>query len=122
VLVLRDDGKGVTEASVSQTLRETLQPRTRYVLSVWAGQRINDAAFPWPRVTMALYAGTQRLKRVTIPEPKIAPHYGVWIENLLAYSSPAKPAPGRLRIVLERSGPSPAQACFDSVMLTARTG
>jgi hypothetical protein len=114
-------GAGATgEVSAEQTLRARLQPRTRYELSVWAGQRSDHAALPWPRVTLSLYAGGQLLDCVDIPEPLIAPHHGIWVQVSLSYTSPERVEPARrLRVVLTRSGDSAAWVCFDSVSLTA---
>jgi len=111
---------GSEDVGVSQTLGETLRPDMRYRLSVWAGQRINEEALPWPHVELALWAGERLLKSVVIPEPLIKPHHGVWIENVLVYTSPPDaPADQPLTIALQRTGPGRAQACFDDVALSA---
>jgi hypothetical protein len=107
---------GESDLEISQTLSETLRPSTRYRLSVWAGQKVNEAALPWPRVELALWAGDQRLASVEVPEPTIKPHYGVWVETALTYTSPPSPPADRpLRIVLRRPGPARVQACFDNL-------
>jgi len=105
---------------VAQTLDRTLQPGTRYVLSVWVGRPVNQADLPWTHVILALWAGDRLLKAVDVPDPKIHPHYGVWIENVVAYTAPADIAPGEpLRIIIDRVGPARASACFDEVTLSA---
>ncbi|MBM3500107.1 MAG: right-handed parallel beta-helix repeat-containing protein [Armatimonadetes bacterium] len=107
---------GEADVEVSQTLAGTLQPERCYRVSVWAGQRIDEAALPWPQVELALWAGDMRLGVVDIPEPTIKPHFGVWVETVLTCTSPAEvPLDQPLRIVLKRRGPGRVQVCFDSV-------
>ncbi len=123
VLILQNVGTEAAKVGVSQTIGEELQPNTEYELSVWAGQRIDQAGLPWPRVTVALYAGNQLLKAIEVPEPQIAPHHGVWIRQVVRYVSPPDtPREGPLRIAfqLQRCGRTAAQACFDLVALRAR--
>jgi len=117
VLVLPPGGDDV---GISQELRATLQARTRYRLSVWAGQRIDESGLPWPRVELALWARDRLLRSVEIPEPAIKPHFGVWVENVLTYTTADDaPAGQPLRITLRRLGPARAQTCFDDVSLVA---
>jgi len=119
VLVLQGGGES---AAVSQTLKAALQPNTRYELSVWAGQRMDQAKLPWPHVAVALYAGDMLLKSQDVPEPTITPAYGVWVQNLLVFTSPPNvPRGQRVRITITRAGSGGAQACFDRVALRCST-
>jgi hypothetical protein len=113
---------GEGDCSVSQELTETLRPDMRYRISVWAGQRIDQAALPWPRIALELRAGERLLNSVDIPDPMIKPHHGIWVETALVYTSPHETSGQPLRIVIRRKGSARLQACFDEVTLTATRG
>jgi hypothetical protein len=119
VLALTASGTG--EATCVRTvLPGVLRPTTRYTLRLWVGQPLNQAALPWPQVSVTLAAGPQVAKTQEVPEPRIGPHYGVWVEHLLVLETPpAVPRDAELSLELRRSAGSGAEVCFDRLRLAS---
>lgn len=119
VVVLRASADAAGLATVEQELSADLQPGTRYRLSVWAGQPMGSDNEPWPRCRLELHAGDYQLGVVAMPQPRIAPHLGVWVEMVLTCPAPPiVPGGQHLRVTIRRVGQG-APACFDRVELRA---
>jgi len=105
---------------VEQETSARLQPGRRYRLTAWFGQRVDQAAAPWPKVTLSLFAGSRLLGVVDVTEPSIGTAYGVWVQSVLIFEPwDGKLPPGNLRAVITRTGAGKADVHVDDVALVA---
>lgn len=103
---------------ISQALTDTLQPSTKYTLTLDVGGR-NDGLSPGTSYTVSLYAGASLLGTVT----PITPPSGSWTPISLVYNSPSVVSPNNpldIQISLPIEGSAGfVQLDFDNVTLDA---